>query len=176
VLRRIFQDELIVIATLIVAALSCALIGCDEKPAWQEPGPVVTFETFLMDWYRGDHEAAFSTIAPADRQRLIEPLESLEGKLDDENMPDEVDMLVVGRVDNPYDVKDVELIGELRSAPKNGEKVTLNIGYHDGREGKATLVWGGEQWFVDLPIGANPKDEDAGSPNSNQQQQDSKTP
>jgi hypothetical protein len=154
VLRRIFPNEFIVITALFVAAASFVSFGCDEKPSWKEPGPEATFETFLMDWYRGEDEAAFASIAPDDRQRLTEPLEELEGKLDSEDLPEKVDMLVVGRVDNPYDIKDVKLEGELQSAPKEGQEVTLAITYHDGREGEARLVWGGERWFVDLPVAA----------------------
>jgi hypothetical protein len=148
----------------LVAAASFASLGCDEKPAWQEPGPEAAFENFLMDWYRGEYEAAFETIALDDRERLTKPLETLEGKLDEENLPKKVDMLVVGRVDNPYDIKDVELAVALESAPEQGQEVTLDLTYHDGREGEATLVWSGERWLVDLPLEAGPVDDGAQEP------------
>ncbi len=155
---------------VIAVMSSIGIFGCEEERTWSDPGPASTFERFLMDWYRGEYEAAFETIAPEDRKALTEPLDELEGKLDAGDLPKEADMLVVGRVDNPFDIKDIDLEDPLESAPQKGQKVTLELLYHDGRQGKATMIWGGERWYVDLPL-----EDQAGPPaqqNTDDRQQD----
>ncbi len=150
--KPILQNISAVTAAILVAAILTASLGCESKEAWQEPGPEDTFEQFLMDWYRGEREAAFEAIAPDDRRELLEAYDTLENKLDAEDLPDKSDMLVAGRVDNPYDLAKIELEQPLESAPAEGDEVTLTLEYHDGREGNATLSWGGERWYVDLPL------------------------
>ncbi|MFP4597342.1 MAG: hypothetical protein ACLFVJ_03770 [Persicimonas sp.] len=150
--KPIFQNIYAGSAAILIAALFTASFGCESDEIWREPGPEDTFEQFLMDWYRGDREAAFEAIAPDDRRELLEAYDTLEEKLDAEHMPEKSDMLVAGRVDNPYDLSNIELEQPLESAPDDGDEVTLTLEYHDGREGNATLLWGGDRWYVDLPL------------------------
>jgi hypothetical protein len=152
---------------MLALAVSIAGSGCEKESTWDEPGPAASFENFLMDWYRGEYETAFETITPEDRRVLTKPLDELEGKLDAQDMPAKADMLVVGRVDNPYDIKDIDLAEPLETKPDKGQKVTLELVYHDGREGEATMIWGGDRWYVDLPLeqkASEPAPKDAQEP------------
>lgn len=151
-LTRIFPNEYLATTALVAVLVSIVSLGCEQERSWKQPGPEASFENFLMDWYRGEYDRAFGTIVAEDRERLTAPLADLEGKVDKKNLPEESEMLVVGRVDNPYDIKDIELDEPLESEPDKGQKVNLVLKYHDGRTGSATVVWGGEKWFVDLPL------------------------
>ena len=108
-------------------------------------------ETFLMNVFRGQDEAAFSSIAPEDREALTAALDELDD-VPEEARPEPHKMWVITAVDNPYDVKRIEVEGDLEKEPKTGQSVTLNISYQDGRTGTAVMVWGGDEWFVDLPL------------------------
>lgn len=137
-------------AVCLLAVAGLLSVGCD-KASWKDPGARQTFETFLMQVFRGDAESAFAAIAPEDRAVLTAPLDELKG-LPADVVPEPHQMWVITAVDNPYDVKRVEPVEELDSEPELGHKLQLKISYHDGREGSATMVWGGERWFVDLPL------------------------
>jgi hypothetical protein len=130
-------------------ALGLLLSGCG-KP-WQNPGPATAFENFLLDLYTGKRESAFESLTPEDRKRLTNAIEQLEGEVPEEALPKKTQMLVTGRVDNPYDLEDIEHEADLTDEPAEGEVVELTLEYHDGRTGQARVVWGGERWFVDLP-------------------------
>jgi hypothetical protein len=141
----------LVIGTVLAVSLVSFAAGCSTKEAWREPGPRATFETFLMSVFRGEDEAAFAAIAPEDRDVLTAALDEMDD-LPEEARPQPHEMWVITAVDNPYDVKRVEVREELTAEPKKGARVTLDISYQDGRTGTATMVWGGERWFVDLPL------------------------
>lgn len=105
-----------------------------------------------MHWFKSEREAAYEMISPADRQRLEQPLDYLRDRMSDGEIPEKDSMLVAGRVDNPYDVKDIDLGGDLPEQPP-GEKVAvpLELSYHDGRTGRAVMVWTDGNWHVGLP-------------------------
>lgn len=130
-------------------ALGLTLSACG-KP-WQDPGPDVAFENFLLDMYMNKRESAFEALTAEDRERLTQALEELEGDVPEDALPEQTQMLVTGRVDNPYDLKDIEFDHDLTEEPAEGERVELELVYHDGREGTAAVVWGGDRWYVDLP-------------------------
>lgn len=108
-----------------------------------------------MDWFRGDKQAAFNTIQRADREALSAPLEKLEPTLGEEARPGPEDMLVVGRVNNPYDFKSIRLARPLESEPAEGARVELELNFHDGHKGSAWMVWDGARWLVELPLSAD---------------------
>lgn len=139
----------IAVAALAVAA--AALGACDRGGGWDDPGPEAEFRNFLMHWFKDEREQAFEMIDPEDRERLTEPLEVLRNHLPESDQPKPEEMLVAGRVDNPYDIKSVDVDPPLESAPDAGQRVELELAYQDGRSGSATMVWREAQWFVDLP-------------------------
>ncbi len=124
-----------------------------ESPAWDDPGPKRTFERFLMNWFQNNRSEAFEMLEPGDREVLTESLGLVDENLDG-GTPEPHEMLVAGRVDNPYDLARIEVDPKLKRPPEQGREVTLTLIYHDGRRGEATMVWGGERWYVDLPLGA----------------------
>lgn len=138
-----------VLAVLLVG-LSCAA-GCERDGSWSDPGPAAEFRNFLMHWFRNEREKAFDMIDRSDRDRLTEPLGKLRERLDESALPERNEMLVAGRVDNPYDVKSIDVTPELESAPAKGDRVELELAYQDGRSGSVTMVWRGDGWYVDLP-------------------------
>lgn len=164
-LKRSFLKTDAFVAMLLAALAMLAPLGCDSAEPWQQPGPEESFERFLSDWYRGDRQAAFEAIDPEDRQRLLEPLGRLHEVLDEEHLPDDSDMLVAGRVDNPYDVAKIEVDEPLETRPQEGQEVTLRLTYHDGRQGEAIMKWGGQRWYVDLPLSAR---DEAASPQTDE--------
>jgi hypothetical protein len=105
-----------------------------------------------MNWFRYDREKAFEMIAPEDRQALTRSLDEVSETLGGDVLAPH-EMLVAGRVDNPYDLERVETSRELESRPEAGTRVELSLVYHDGRTGEATMVWRDDTWFVDLPLG-----------------------
>ena len=132
----------------------CALaVGCTRAPetSWDDPGPEATFERFLMHWFKNEQGAAYEMIHPDDRAALTESLSYVEERLGSEVLAPR-EMLVAGRVDNPYDLEDIESDPELEREPEEGTSVRLELIYHDGRSGEATVIWGGDQWYVDLPL------------------------
>jgi hypothetical protein len=180
VLTRIFRYEPLARPLILAVALTFASAGCEKEEPWQEPGPAASFERFLMDWFQGEREAAFAAIVASDREALSAPLEKLKSEIDAEELPDKADMLVVGRVNNPYDFESIRPSTPLESAPEIGQRVELSLNFHDGREGTATMVWSGEKWLVDLPLKSTgePSADDAASNATEQKpEQDSeKTP
>lgn len=144
---------------MLILALGLLLSGCG-KP-WQEPGPDGTFETFLLDLYTGNRKAAFDALVKEDRDRLTKALQELEGDVAKDALPKQAQMLVTGRVDNPYDLKDIEYDEEFDEEPEEGAVVELQLDYHDGREGRARVIWGGDRWYVDLPDATSTDDASA---------------
>lgn len=138
---------------LLVAGLLLGLAACNSSPesSWDDPGPETRFKNFLMNWFRYDREKAFEMIAPDDREVLTGPLDTVDEEIGDDVLETH-EMLVAGRVDNPYDLERVETKRELESRPEEGTTVELSLIYHDGRNGEATMVWKNDTWFVDLPL------------------------
>jgi len=139
------------VVRLAVVSVLFVLTGCTSDQAWREPGPSAEFRNFLMHWFKDERDEAFGMLDPEDRERLTEPLEALRDQLDSSELPKPEEMLVAGRVDNPYDIKSIEVTPNLDGPPEAGDRVELALSYHDGRSGSATMVWRGEAWFVDLP-------------------------
>lgn len=144
------------IICLLIVSAGLLSSGCG-KP-WQNPGPDETFETFLLDLYTGKRESAFNSLMEEDRQRLTKALDTLDADVAGDALPERAQMLVTGRVDNPYDFKDISFEEDLTEEPKVGTTVELKLEYHDAREGSARVVWSGERWHVDLPNAVAPKD------------------
>jgi len=140
----------------LVGLLLClSLVACDTGPDWNDPGPRDTFQTFLLNWYRGDRVKAFAAILPADREVLTKPLSEL-GEVPDAARPKADEMLVVASIDNPYDIDRMEVTPKLEGPPKEGKRVALKLFYQDGTTGQAHMVWGGDRWYVDLPLEDTP--------------------
>lgn len=142
-------------AVIMLAVFAFAVSGltsCESRTSWDDPGPKAAFQQYLMHWFKGEREEAYAMIAPEDRKVLEAPLEELEGRLQGSKTPSAKEMLVAGRVDNPYDIKRIDAKPELESEPEPGTKVELTLSYQDGRSGSATMMWDGESWFVDLPL------------------------
>lgn len=140
------------LVTAVIGLLVLPVFACDSSQPWRDPGPDEAFERFLLDWHQDNRREAFDAIAPKDRGRLLEPYDQLENEIDEDELPERHEMLPAGRVDNPYDVADIEVVESLDEEPEDGERVTLELSYHDGREGEAIMVWRSERWYVDLPI------------------------
>lgn len=146
---------------LVVLAIGTLGPGCNgPATTWDDPGPTTVFERYLMHWFKNEQKQAFEMIRPEDREALTESLEFVDGKVDSEVLEPH-EMLVAGRVDNPYDLKDIEVEPKLESKPESGQQVTLTLVYHDGRSGRATMVWDGDRWLVDLPLEATDGEESA---------------
>jgi hypothetical protein len=142
-------------ASVAVLAVVAALAsGCQESQSWREPGPEATFEQFLMHWFKNERARAFEMIVEEDRKVLTEPRDALRKKLGEEGLAERQEMLVAGRVDNPYDIRSMEVKPPLDEKPQAGESVTLDLKYQDGREGTAKLTWTGQRWAIDLPLEA----------------------
>lgn|GEM_PF-2129174 len=153
-IKRISQSIRPLIFGLLILGISSAILGCKSKEAWQEPAPEEVFRSFLMDWFRGEQENAFAAIVEADRAALMAPLQQLKATHGADALPEDYQMLVVGRVNNPYDFKSIVQEKPLESAPASGQEVELTLNFHDGRVGSATMVWSGERWLVHLPVNA----------------------
>lgn len=143
------------LATALLALILIGLVGptgCDRGQTWDNPGPKATYQDFLMHWFKNDRSGAFEMIAAEDRRVLEEPRDELAEHMEREDLPEPGQMLVAGRVDNPYDIKSIEVKPKLESKPDEGDRVTLELTYQDGRSGEATMVWQGDGWYVDLPL------------------------
>lgn len=154
-INRISQPIRPLIFGLVILVIASAILGCKRKEAWQEPAPEEVFRAFLMDWFRGEQQRAFEAIVESDRAALMAPLEQLKATHGADALPEDYQMLVVGRVNNPYDFKSIVPKQRLEAAPASGQQVELTLNFHDGRTGSATMVWSGERWLVDLPINAD---------------------
>ena len=132
--------------------LLLAGVGCSKDPAWTEPRPSTVFERYLMAWSQGSREKAYQMIDPEDRKVLEQPREELQAKLSEEATPSASEMLVVGRVDHPFDLESMT-VKDMPEQIASGDTVTLTLTYFDEREGEATMVWRQGEWFVDLPMG-----------------------
>lgn len=154
-LQTTFFDHRSVLVLCVAAALAASGFACDSGESWRDPGPDQTFERFLLDWYQDNRREAFEAIDPEDRRRLLEPYERLEEQVDEDERPEKHEMLPAGRVDNPYDVAAIDPVESFDDKPDEGERVTLELEYHDGRDGEATMVWRDGRWYIDLPLGAS---------------------
>lgn len=138
----------------VLAVVAALATGCQESQSWREPGPEATFEQFLMHWFKNERARAFEMIVEEDRQILTEPRDMLKARLGEDGLAKRQEMLVAGRVDNPYDIRSMEVKPPLDQKPQAGDSVTLDLKYQDGREGTAKLTWTGERWAIDLPLEA----------------------
>jgi hypothetical protein len=105
-----------------------------------------------MHWFKNERAKAFDMIVEEDRKALTAPRGVLREKLGEEQLAERQEMLVAGRVDNPYDIRSMDLKPPLEEAPAPGQTVTLDLEYQDGREGTARLTWTGDRWAIDLPL------------------------
>lgn len=146
--RNVRRVMALALVGMVVGLAACS---SSSKSSWDDPGPETRFEKFLMNWFRYDRKRAFEMIAPDDREVLTRSLEVVDEKIGDDVLEPH-EMLVAGRVDNPYDLERIETERELESRPEEGTVVDLSLIYHDGRNGEATMVWRDDTWFVDLPL------------------------
>jgi hypothetical protein len=138
----------------VVLVALCAS-GCG-KPAWEEPSPRSVFEQFLVHSLRGQSEQAWGSVDPQARERLLAARTELVGLVGEEKVGlTPAQMLVVGSVDHPMDIKRVEVVDPPSKEPAQGHILVLRLMYVDGREGEARLVWRDGRWFVKLPVGAD---------------------
>lgn len=140
-----------VVYVLVVLLISFVLAGCSKGNAWESPGAKESFETFLMDLWRGNRAEAFAAIWPDDQKRLMAAGDALEKTYPKVSALKPEEWLVVSRVDNPFDIRRLELVPNTSTSFARGDRVTLEIHYYDDRVGKAEMVWGGERWYVALP-------------------------
>ncbi|MFW5966122.1 MAG: hypothetical protein ACOCV2_01335 [Persicimonas sp.] len=161
-LKTTFLDHRGALVSALIGLLVFPMFACDSSQPWRDPGPDEAFERFLLDWHQNKPRKAFEAIAPEDRRRLLEPYDELEKEMDEEELPERHEMLPAGRVENPYDLADIEVAESLEEEPEDGERVTLELSYHDERKGEATMVWRGERWYVDLPIDDADEDSEQG--------------
>lgn len=137
---------------ILAVILLLGTVGCSQS-SWDNPGPRETFENFLISRSQNDTEAMFNHIWKEDRETLKSSVESLE------NIPENVrpaphEMLVVAGMDHPYDIERTRLQDKIDGEPSEGQRVVIELFYLDGREGQATMIWGGDGWYVDLPLEA----------------------
>lgn len=135
-------------AALCVAAMAVMLSGCKAE----EPGPEQVFRGFVENIWRGEDAQALEAVLPETRARLLEPLDEVEERVGEGHGLEPIDMLIVTRLDNPHELKEVEVVGELAEPPKEGTRVELALRMLDDREGNATMVYQGGRWYVDLPL------------------------
>ncbi len=134
---------------LLLMLLPALVVGC-ESSDWASPGPQDVFEQFLLDLAMGENEHAFAVIEPNDRAEITRALKTL--KLPQDAMPQPYDMLVVAGVNNPYELKSIQVEPELKAEPKPGTRVRLKLHFNGDRDSEAFMIWDGKGWFVDLPL------------------------
>lgn len=142
---------LLVLALLFVG-IAGASSGCEKSEDWRSPGPDGVFAEFLTRWFENDRQRAFEMVDPEDRGKLEKPLEKVEERLGSQGDLKGSEMLVAGRVDNPYDVKSIEVDPQLEEKPDAGTRVRLRLTYQDEETGEASMVWRDGKWYVDLPL------------------------
>ena len=141
------------LTTLMVFAIACS------QARWDDPGPRETFENFLIAESQGDIETVFAMIWKEDREVLKARADALEG-VPESVRPAAHEMLVIAGMDHPYDIERTRLAKKIESEPETGQQVVVELFYMDGREGKATMIWGGDGWYVDLPLEPERLEED----------------
>jgi len=134
---------------IIFIVIGVVLSSCGSGEPWQDPGPRASFEAYLLDLFRGDLEAAYQKILPADREALASAFSQLQ--VSEEERPKPHESLVVAGADTPYDIRRME-VDKFDGAPPDGYRTIVRIDYHDGRKGEVAMVWSEGQWFVDLPL------------------------
>lgn len=140
------------ILALFFTGIAGVSTGCESNQDWRKPGPDGVFKAFLTRWFENDRERAFEMVDPEDRRDLEKPLEEVEGRLGSRGDLEASEMLVAGRVDNPYDVKSIEVDPQLEAKPDAGTRVRLRLTYQDAETGEASMVWRDGEWYVDLPL------------------------
>lgn len=135
-------------AALCVASVVAITSGCQDE----EPGPEEVFRGFVENIWRGEDAAALEAVAPDTRARLLEPLDDVEQSIGEAHGLEPVDMLIVTRLDNPHELQEVEVVGELPDPLEEGSRVELALRMLDDRTGNATMVYQGGRWYVDLPL------------------------
>lgn len=126
------------------------LFGCE--PDAEVEGPEAVFRGFVEDIWRGNEATALESIAPQTRARLLEPLREVEAIFDDAQPLKSTDMLIVTRLDNPHELEEVEVVGEIPEPLVEGARVELALRTLDDREGEAAMVYQDGRWYVDLPL------------------------
>ncbi len=134
---------------IILMLLPVLVVGC-EGADWADPGPKDVFEQFLLNLAMGENELAFAAIEADDRATITKALKTL--KLPDEAMPKPHDMLVVTGVNNPFELKSIDVDPKLEAEPKPGTRVRLTLHFNGDRNTEAFMIWDGNAWFVDLPL------------------------
>ena len=133
-----------------LALVLAPLLGCDSEA--EAVGPEAVFRGFVEDIWRGEDASALEAIAPQTRARLLEPLQEVEAAGSDAHGLEATDMLIVTRLDNPRELEDVDVVGELPDPLVEGTRIELALRTMDDREGKATMVYQDGRWYVDLPL------------------------
>ena len=137
---------------IVILGALVALAGCGAE-AWKDPSPPDTFERFLLLQFMGKEKEAYAMIAPEDRAVLEETRTQLQSKLKGQDVPEPHEMLLVSRLAGPYSFKRIKREGDYpEGGLKGGERVTLKLEYYDGREQTASMLWGGDRWYVDLQV------------------------
>ena len=104
--------------------------------------PQVVAQSFLTDLRFQKHEEVQARIWPETLAEMVEELGS----------DDLEELFAVTRVKSPFLVERIEVEGGIPSELELGTAIELNLRFRDGREADMTLRWGGEKWFVDLPL------------------------
>jgi len=138
------------VKSLILFMLLLLLVAGCESSNWANPGPQDVFEQFLLNLAMGENELAFAAIDVDDRATITQALKTL--KLPEDAMPKPHDMLVVTGVNNPFELKNIEVDPKLEAEPKPGTRVRLTLHFNGDRDSEAFMVWDGKGWFVDLPL------------------------
>lgn len=137
---------------IVILGVLVALVGCGGD-AWTDPSPDDTFERFLLLQFMGKEKQAYAMISPEDRAVLERTREELKSKLKAADVPEPHEMLLISQLSGPYSFKRIKREGSYpEGGLQGGERVTLQLEYYDGREQTASMVWGGDRWYVDLQV------------------------
>lgn len=58
----------------------------------------------------------------------------------------------ITRVNSLFLLDRMRIDGEMPENPEIGEEITMDVTYRDGREAQVSFRWGGDRWFIDLPL------------------------
>lgn len=137
---------------LMICALGVGLSACGEDKPWLEPDPKDAFRAFLLNWTIGKDAEVLAALAPTDRAQLEKTHATIVATLGDKRSPALKELFFASGVARTFDVKRIELEQPLPAEVKVGAKSTLKLSFHDGREGKAVMLWDGSRWCVLLGL------------------------